>query len=397
MNLSIKAQSISESSTLAITALANQLKSKGINVIGFGAGEPDFDTPEYIKEAAVKAIKEGRTKYTPVSGIPELKEAIVDKFEKDNNLKYKPSQILVSNGAKHSLYNVMQALCNPGDEVIIPTPYWVTYPELVKMADAIPVYVKCDPEKDFRIDIDDLKAKISGKTKAIIINSPNNPTGAVYPKEDLKEIAQLALSHGFYIISDEIYEELIYDGRRHVSIASLSDEVKEKTIVVNGVSKAYAMTGWRIGYAAGPEDVIKIMTNIQSHSTSNPNSIAQYASLAALRGNKDDVFMMRDEFELRRNYMVQRINGIKYLSCNTPHGAFYIMMNIQELKGRKVNGATISSSEAVAKILLEKANVAVVPGDGFGTDDFVRLSYATSIKNIKSGLDRIEAFINSEV
>ncbi|SHF03429.1 aspartate aminotransferase [Caldanaerobius fijiensis DSM 17918] len=397
MILSRKSLNISESSTLAITALANQLKAKGVNVIGFGAGEPDFDTPDYIKEAAIKAIKDGRTKYTPVSGIPELKEAIINKFKIDNNLEYKTSQVLVSNGAKHSLYNAMQALCNPGDEVLIPTPYWVTYPELVKMADATPVFVRCDHTKDFRLDLDDLKAKISPKTKAIIINSPNNPTGAVYPQEDLEEIAKLAIAHDFYIISDEIYEELIYDGRKHISIASLDREVKDHTIVVNGVSKAYSMTGWRIGYAAGPEEVIKVMTNIQSHATSNPNSIAQYASLAALRGNKDDVYMMRDEFELRRNYMVQRINNIKYLSCNMPHGAFYIMMNIQELKGKVIEGNVINSSEDVTKLLLEKANVAVVPGDGFGTDDFVRLSYATSIKNIKNGLDRIEAFISSEV
>lgn len=397
MILSKKALNISESSTLAITALANQLKSKGINVIGFGAGEPDFDTPEYIKEAAIKAIKNGYTKYTPVSGIPELKEAIVEKFKKDNGLEYKTSQVLVSNGAKHSLYNVMQALCNPGDEVIIPTPYWVTYPELVKMADAVPVFVKCDHTRDFRLDLDDLASKISTKTKAIIINSPNNPTGAVYPKEDLEKIAELALSNNFYVISDEIYEELIYDGRKHVSIASLSNEVKDRTIVVNGVSKAYSMTGWRIGYAAGPEEVIKVMTNIQSHSTSNPNSIAQYASLAALKGNKEDVYLMRDEFELRRNYMVQRINNIRYLSCNMPHGAFYVMMNIQQLKGKTIEGNLVNSSEDVTKLLLEKANVAVVPGDGFGTDDFVRLSYATSIKNIKNGLDRIEAFINLEV
>ncbi|NLP14459.1 MAG: pyridoxal phosphate-dependent aminotransferase [Clostridium sp.] len=394
MELSIKALSISPSSTLAIDAKAKKMKAEGIDIIGFGAGEPDFDTPTHIKEAAKKAIDEGFTKYTPASGTLELKQAICNKFKKDNGLDYKPSNIVVSNGAKHSLVNAFQAICNPGDEVIITTPAWVSYPEMVKLADAVPVFINTTEEEGFKFTIDKLEKAITDKTKAIIMNSPSNPTGMIYSEEELKAVADLAVSKGIYVISDEIYEKLIYDGYKHVSIASFNDKIKDLTIVVNGVSKSYSMTGWRIGYTASNEQIAKVMSNMQSHATSNPNSIAQKAALAALEGPQEIIDTMAAEFVKRRDYMVDRINSIEGLSCIKPNGAFYVMMNISKIIGKELGGVVIKGSDSFADVLLEKANVALVPGSGFGTDIHVRLSYATSMENITEGLNRIEKFLN---
>ena len=393
MQLSRKAMEISESVTLAITAKAKKMRTEGIDVIGFGAGEPDFNTPLYIQESAIAAIKDGLTRYTPASGIQELKKSICKKLKKDNNLEYKPSQIIISNGAKHSLHNALVAICNPGDEVIIPVPYWVSYPELVKIADAVPVYVETKEEDGFKYKKESLLSAITDKTKAIILNSPNNPTGVAYSREELEMIAKIAVERDIIIISDEIYEKLLYDGLEHISIASLNDTIKKNTIVINGMSKAYAMTGWRIGYAAAEENIVNIMSNIQSHATSNPNSIAQYASVTALEGEQAEVENMQKEFEKRRNYMVDRINNIKYLSCRKPEGAFYIMVNITKVKGKNISGIEIKDSLVLCDALLDNARVAAIPGMAFGADDFIRLSYATSMENIKNGLDRIEMFL----
>jgi aspartate aminotransferase len=394
MELSKKAKSISPSSTLAIDAKAKKMKADGIDVIGFGAGEPDFDTPVHIKEAAIKAINEGFTKYTPASGTLDLKQAICRKLKKDNGLEYAPSNIVISNGAKHSLVNAFQAICNPGDEVIIPAPYWVSYPEMVKLADGVPVIINTTEKDGFKFTISQLKEAITDKTKAIVLNSPSNPTGMIYSKDELNKIADLAVSKGIFIVSDEIYEKLVYDGFEHFSIASLNEKIKELTILVNGVSKTYAMTGWRIGYTASDAEIAKIMGNVQSHATSNPNSIAQKAAVAALDGPQDDVEMMVKEFINRRDYMVERINSIPGLSCIKPNGAFYVMMNISKLIGKEINGVVIKGSDDLANLLLEKAKVALVPGSGFGTDVNVRLSYATSLKNITEGLNRIEKFLS---
>jgi aspartate aminotransferase len=393
MDLSRKGKQISPSVTLAITAKAKMLKEEGVDVISFGAGEPDFNTPLNIQNAAIDAIKKGLSKYTPASGILELKEAICEKFRKDNSLFYKPSQIVLSNGAKHSLYNILMAICNPGDEVIVPVPYWVSYPELIKLADATPVLVETKESNNFKYEMSELAKAINPRTKAIILNSPNNPTGVVYNKDELQKIAQIAVDNDIMIISDEIYEKLIYGEMKHISIASLGDEIKSRTIVVNGVSKAYAMTGWRIGYTASTEQIAKLMANIQSHATSNPNSIAQYASVEAINGPQDDVEAMRREFEKRRDYMVNKINTIKDISCKKPDGAFYVMVNISALKHKTIKGFSITNSVDVCNALLEAAKVAAIPGSAFGADNFIRLSYATSMENIVEGLNRIENFL----
>lgn len=393
MELSKKNLDITASLTLEIDAKAKKMKAQGIDVIGFGAGEPDFNTPLFIIDAAKEALDKGYTRYTPSSGILELRQAICHKLLVDNGMTYKPQEILVSNGAKHSLYNIFQAILNPGDEVIIPSPYWVSYPEMVKMADGIPVFVDTLEEDNFGINLETLKQVITHRTKAIIINSPNNPCGCVYGREQLEGIAELALKHGFFIVSDEIYEELLYDGTEHISIASLSPEVKDITLLVNGMSKAYAMTGWRIGYTAGNPKIIDVMANVQSHSTSNPNSIAQYASLAALEGPKDVVMDMVSQFDHRRRFIVDRINATEGISCTMPLGAFYVMMNISKIIGRTYKGRVIEGSLDFADALLDSQNVAVVPGIAFGADEYVRLSYATSKENIHRGLNRIEDFI----
>jgi aspartate aminotransferase len=394
MELSKKAKNIKPSSTLAVTAKAKKMKAEGIDVVGFGAGEPDFDTPEHIKEAAIQAISDGFTKYTPASGTDELKKAICEKFKKENGLDYAPNQIVISNGAKHSLTNVFMAILNAGDEVIIPGPYWLSYPEMVRLADGVPVIVHGRKEKDYKVTAEDLEKYLSNKTKAIVINSPNNPTGVVYSKDELKEIADFAVKHDLYVISDEIYEKLIYDGLEHVSIASFNEEIYKRTIVINGVSKSYAMTGWRIGYLAAVPEVAKAISNLQSHATSNPNSIAQKATVAALTGPQDCVEKMRIEFEKRRNYMLERLSKISSFSVVKPQGAFYVFIDISQLVGKQFAGKSIENADVFSDILLESEKVAVVSCTDFGYPSCIRLSYAISLENIQKGLDRIENFVN---
>ena len=394
MSISKRVNLISSSPTLAITARAKQMKQEGIDVIGFGAGEPDFDTPAHIKEAAKKAIDSGFTKYTPASGMKELKEAICRKFENDNNLDYSPEEIIVSCGAKHSIFNAILTLCHEDDEVILPSPYWVSYPEMIKVAGAKPVILKATPENNFKITPQQLQEAITSKTRLLILNSPSNPTGMVYPKNELLPISKILTEKGIFCISDEIYEKIIYDGQTHISIASLTPEIKKLTIVVNGVSKSYSMTGWRIGYAAGPKEIIQAMSNLQSHSTSNPTSISQKAALAALEGPQEPLCNMVAEFVKRRDYMVERLNSIKEISCLKPRGAFYVFPEVSQIIGRIFKGEIIKDSVFLAEILLDEANVAVVPGSVFGADEYLRLSYATSMKNISKGLERIEGLIN---
>ncbi|WP_053955254.1 pyridoxal phosphate-dependent aminotransferase [Inediibacterium massiliense] len=390
--LSKKNMGISSSLTLAITAKAKKMKEDGIDVVSFGAGEPDFNTPKHIREAAVDALEKGLTGYTAASGLPKLKEAICEKFKKENHLIYQSENIVVSNGAKHSLYNALQAICNPGDEVIVPLPYWVSYTELVKLADATPILVHTKEEDGFKYTKESLENVITTNTKAIILNSPNNPTGTVYTEDELKMIADFAVKNNIYVISDEIYEKLIYEGS-HMSIASLGDEIKKLTIVVNGMSKAYAMTGWRIGYLACEKEIAQIITNIQSHATSNPNTMAQYASIAALQGDQTPISKMVESFLERRNYMVEKINSIEDLSCRKPEGAFYVMVNISKIIGKTFKGYHINGSMDFAEYLLDTVNVAVVPGVAFGADEYIRLSYATSLENIQEGLKRIQQAI----
>ncbi|WHE08103.1 pyridoxal phosphate-dependent aminotransferase [Thermoanaerobacterium thermosaccharolyticum] len=394
MKLSEKARSISPSLTLDITAKANKMRTLGIDVIGFGAGEPDFDTPDYIKKAAIEAIEKGYTKYTPTSGIIELKEAIVSKLKNDNNLSYETSEIVVSNGAKQSIYNTLCAILNPGDEVLIPSPYWLSYPEMVKLANGVPIFVETDERNNFKVTVEQLEKAISDRTKAIIINSPNNPTGAVYNETELKNIADLAVKHNIFIISDEIYEKLIYDGK-HISIASFNDKIKNLTVVINGMSKAYSMTGWRIGYSASNKEIASLINNIQSHTTSNPNTIAQYASVRALSTGNDIIENMVNEFKQRRDYIVERINKIDGLTCLKPQGAFYVIVNISKYIGMNISGKKINGSIDFANFVLEKAKVAVIPCLPFGNDNYIRLSYATSIQNIEEGLNRIENLLKN--
>jgi aspartate aminotransferase len=393
MELSKKGLEISPSVTLEITAKAKEMKAKGIDVISFGAGEPDFNTPENIQNKGIQAIKEGKTRYTPASGTNELKNAICNKLENDNDLAYNPSNIIISSGAKHSIYNALMAIINPGDEVIVSIPYWVSYPQMIKLAGGTPVYIQTKEENDFKYQMNDLNKALTKNTKAIIINSPNNPTGTIYNENELKNIADWAVKNNIFVISDEIYEKLIYDNEKHISIASLNDDIKDLTIVINGMSKAYAMTGWRIGYAAANEEIIKVMSNIQSHTTSNPCSISQYASVEGLSGNQNAVNEMKRHFEERRNFMVDKVNNIKGLSCRKPKGAFYVMVNFTNLKGKTIKGIKIDSSLDFAKLLLDEGKVAVIPGIGFGDDDYVRLSYATSMENIEEGLNRIKSIV----
>jgi len=386
MKLSSRVQNVSASMTLAITAKAKKMKREGIDVIGFGSGEPDFDTPPHIKQAGIRAIQKGLTKYTPASGTDELKKAICDKFFNDNKLKYEPSQIVVSCGAKHSIYNIFQAVCDRGDEVIIPSPYWLSYPEMVKLASATPVFIDTDEKSGFKVSPEKLKAALTKKTKVIVLNSPANPTGCVYNVDELKKIRDIVVKNNILVISDEIYEEIIFDQRVHVSIASLGDDIFNQTIVVNGASKSFAMTGWRIGYAGfSDEKIAAAVKNLQSHSTSNPTSISQEAALQALKEKTSDVKNMVTEFERRRDYIVGRIKDIKGLSCERPGGAFYVFPRIEK--------KDIASMELSERLLAE-AKVAVVPGKAFGSDRHVRLSFATSMENIKNGMDRIETWFN---
>jgi aspartate aminotransferase len=388
--LSNRAKSLRPSPTLAINAKAKSMQSQGIQVISFGAGEPDFDTPDNIKKAAKRAIDDGFTKYTPVGGIDELKDAIINKFKSDSQLTYKRSEILVSCGGKHSFYNLAQAIFDQGDEVIIPAPYWVSYPPMVSLAGGSPVIVETTEKNEFKISPEDLKKALTPKTKALIINSPSNPTGSAYDKKELERIAEIAISNNFFVISDEIYEKIVYDGFKFISIASLSEQIKTKTIIVHGVAKTYAMTGWRIGYTAGSEEVIAAMNNIQSQSTSNPTSIAQKASVEALAGPQDEVGKMVSAFAQRRNYIVDRLNKMPGVSCYKPAGAFYVFPNFSSYYAKSYQGKKIENSTRLADFFLDVARVAVVPGVEFGADPFERLSYATSMEDIKEGLNRIE-------
>jgi aspartate aminotransferase len=395
MGIAKRALSIKPSPTLATAAKAKAMKAQGIDVVDFGVGEPDFDTPENVKQAGIKAIQSGFTKYTPAGGTDELKEAVIEKFKRDNNLTYEKSQILISCGAKHSLYNIAEALFDPGDEVIIPSPYWVSYPDQVLLNDATPVIVETTEAEGFKLSAQKLEKAITKKTKALVLNSPSNPTGLAYDKKTLEEIAAIAVKYRIYVISDEIYEKLLYDGFTHFSIASLNPEIKGLTIVVNGVSKSHSMTGWRIGYAAGPKEVVTAMANIQSQSTSNPCSISQKAALEALRGPQDFIKAMNVEFDKRRKYMVERLNKIPGISCLMPVGAFYAFPNVAGLYGKSIQGKTIKNSSDFAAYLLDEAKVALVSGDAFGADPYIRLSYATSLENIQKGLDRIEKAVSA--
>lgn len=392
MNLSKKALGVSPSMTLKISAMAKKMKQEGRDVVGFGAGEPDFDTPEFIKNAAKEALDKGLTKYTPASGMPELKAAVAQRFAKKYSLEYAPQDIVISNGAKHSLFNTFSAILNPGDEVIIPAPYWVTYPELVQMTDGVPVIIETD--ETFKATAESIKTAITDKTKALVLNTPSNPCGAVYTEQELKEIADVAVEAGIFVISDEIYDELIYDGE-HVSIASLGDEIKNLTIIVNGMSKTYSMTGWRIGYTASNSELAKIMGAYQSHAASNPNTIAQYASIEGLNGPQDDVANMKSAFAERRMVLCDLINDVEGLSCSVPRGAFYVMMNISKIKGMSYDGIPINNSMEFSELLLKNTLTAVVPGIAFGADDYVRMSYATSKDNIVKGMARIKEFVES--
>ncbi len=385
---------VQASITLAIDAKAKQMIADGIDLVGFGAGEPDFNTPDNIKQAGIKAINENRTRYTPSSGLPDLKKAIAEKLNRDNGLNYKPSQIIVSCGAKHSLYNIFMAGINPGDEVIIFSPYWVSYVEMVNMAQAVPVFVELDESRKFEIDFKILESKITPRTRAMIVNSPSNPTGGVFSRETLQKLADIALKNNIMIISDEIYEKNLYNGKKHISIASLSPEIKAKTVMVNGLSKSHAMTGWRIGYIAADDmELVKAMDNLQSHSTSNPMTIAQWAAIEAYKTPHSVVDAMVAEFDKRRKYIVERVNKIPGLSCVEPDGAFYVFPNFKKLMGKEINGKKITGSLALADMLLTDAKVAIVPGIAFGSDVHFRMSYATSMSNIEKGLNRIQDYL----
>jgi aspartate aminotransferase len=395
MKLAERVNKIQPSPTLAIDAKAKALKAQGVDVVGFGAGEPDFDTPVNIKEAAKKAIDAGFTKYTPVGGTDELKDAIIAKMKKDHGLEYSRDEVSVACGAKHSLYNISQALIQEGDEVIIPAPYWVSYPDQVVLAGGTPVFIGTDETTAFKITPEQLEKAITGKTKALLINSPCNPTGSSYTVAELEAIGRVCLKHDFMIITDDIYERLVYDGLKFANIVQVLPELKPRTIVVNGVSKTYAMTGWRIGYACGPRELMGAITKMQSQSTSNPTSIAQKAAVEALNGPQDAVAAMVVEFEKRRTYIVERLNAIPGVTCFKSTGAFYVFPNFSVVYGKSFNGKKIHNSTEFAAYLLEEAKVAIVPGVAFGADRYARLSYAVSMENIKKGLDRIEAAINN--
>ncbi|MCL4244739.1 MAG: pyridoxal phosphate-dependent aminotransferase [Candidatus Dadabacteria bacterium] len=390
MKLSARANRIQPSATLAITAKEKALKAQGVDVVGFGAGEPDFDSPDYVKEAAIKAIEKGYTKYTPVGGIDQLKDAIIERMKLDYGFGYEKAELIVSCGAKHTLFNLTQAIIDVGDEVIIPAPYWVSYPEQVILAEGKPVILETREENGFRIDPDELKKLITPRTKALVLNYPSNPTGVTYSEDELKAIVDVAMAAGITIISDEIYDKIIYDGTKHTPVASLGDDVKKATILVNGTSKTYSMTGWRIGFAAGDKEVIKAMANIQGQSTSNPTSISQWAAVSAYASPHDLIVERTAEFEKRKNYIVERLNSIPGIKCVSPKGAFYAFPNVSSFYGKSFNGKTVDSSLDFTGFLLEEAKVAVVPGDSFGSDAHVRISFATSMENIVKGMDRIE-------
>lgn len=393
LELSKKAAAVKPSSTLAITAKAKELKAQGKDVVGFGAGEPDFNTPENICEAAIKAIKDGFTKYTPASGTNELKAAISKKFKEFNGLDYDTDQIVISNGGKHSLTNIFTALINPGDEVIIPAPFWLSYPEIVKLAGGVPVIVTTTKEQNFKLTAEDLVAAVTDKTKALVLNTPNNPTGMLYTEEELRAIAKVAVEKDFYVVADEMYEMLVYGEQKHISIASLGKDIYDRTITCSGLAKSYAMTGWRIGYTGSSKEIAKMMGSVQSHQTSNPNSIAQKAAVEALTGPQDSVEKMHAEFDKRRKYMYKRICEMDLLDTLEPMGAFYVFVDGSAVLGKSYKGTKIESVPQMADILINEYNTAIVPCADFGFPDCFRLSYAISIEQIEKGLDRIEKFI----
>ena len=393
LTLSKKAQAVKPSSTLAITAKANELKAKGLDVVGFGAGEPDFNTPANICDAAISAIHAGFTKYTPAAGTVELKQAICKKFENFNKLHYEPNQIVVSNGGKHSLTNIFSAILNPGDEVIIPAPFWLSYPEIVRLADGVPVIVRCGKEQGYKMTAEQLAVACTENTKAVVLNTPNNPTGMIYTREELEALAKVIVEKDIYCVADEMYENLIYEGYEAVSIASLNEEIYKRTITCSGVAKSYAMTGWRIGYTGSSAEIAKLMGSVQSHQTSNPNSIAQKATVEALLGPQDTVQEMNKEFDKRRVYMYERVNKMDLVDALKPLGAFYVFVDVSKLLEKSYKGEKIGDVGKLAKILIEDYMTAVIPCADFGFDDHIRLSYAISMEQIKKGLDRIEQFI----
>jgi aspartate aminotransferase len=387
------ASAVQASTTLAVDALAKQMKADGLDIVGFGTGEPDFDTPDYIKEAAIKAIRMGETKYTPAAGIVPLRKAAAARLKADCGIEYDYTQIVIASGAKHNVFVALMALINPGDEVIVPAPYWVTYKEAVQMAGGVPVAITAEEADDFKNTADQLEAAITEKTKLLILNNPSNPTGMLYGREELKALAAVCVKHDLYIISDEIYYGLVYDNKEFVSMASLGEEIKERTIIINGVSKSYAMTGWRIGYSASSKKIATVMSNYLSHATSAPSTISQYAALEALNGPQETVKAMRDVFQERRDYIVKRVNAMEGVSCINPEGAFYIMLNISRVKGRTLGGRVIKDADDFSMAFLETGRVAAVSCVGFGAPDFVRFTYAASMENIKQGMDRLEKFL----
>ncbi|WP_260286000.1 pyridoxal phosphate-dependent aminotransferase [Peribacillus aracenensis] len=393
MKLAKRVQSLTPSTTLAITAKAKELKAQGLDIIGLGAGEPDYNTPKHIIDAALLSMNEGQTKYTPSAGLPKLKEAIAAKLKRDQGLEYKPSEIVVGSGAKHALYTLFQAILDEEDEVIVPIPYWVSYPEQIKLADGKPVYVVGTEENQYKITKEQLEQAITEKTKAVIINSPSNPTGMLYSREELAAIGEVCLAHDILIVSDEIYEKLVYGNAKHTSIAEISPELKKQTIIINGVSKSHSMTGWRIGYAVGDESIIKAMTNLASHSTSNPTTTAQYGAIAAYEGTQEPVEEMRQSFEGRLNTIYDKLVEIPGISCIKPQGAFYLFPNVK----RAVELTGYSNVEEFTTALLEEAQVAVIPGSGFGAPDNIRLSYATSLELLEAAVERIHSFVNSKM
>lgn len=393
LHLASRVRQMAPSPTLAIDTRTKELIAAGKDVLNFSVGEPDFDTPEHIKEAARQALAAGHTKYTPAAGTLELREAICEKLQADNGLEYEPADIVVSNGGKQSLYNVFQVILDPGDEVIVQAPYWVSYPEIVKLAGGVPVIVRSTAASGFRLTAAEIEAHLTPRTRAINLNSPSNPTGAVYSRAELEAIAELAVRHGLYIVTDEIYEKLMYGDAEHVSIASLGPEVKRLTITVNGFSKAYAMTGWRMGYCASERPLAKAMADLQGQSTSGPSSITQKAAVAALRGPQEPVEQMRQEFERRRDYIVERLNRLPGVDCLLPAGAFYVFPSVTGLLGRELAGRRVETDADLCELLLEETGVSLVPGSAFGAPGHVRISYATSMENIVTGLDRIEALL----
>lgn len=387
------AEAVRASTTLAVDSLAKQMKADGLDVVGFGTGEPDFNTPDNINMAGIRAICDGKTKYTPAAGIIPLRKAIAQRLKEDCGVDYDYTQIVVASGAKHSVYIALAAITNPGDEIIIPAPFWVSYYEMVRMVGGTPVIVEAGEEQNFKITAEQLEAAITDKTKCLMLNNPSNPTGMIYSKDELSAIGEVCVKHDLYILADEIYYQLIYDGIEFTSIASLSEDVKERTLLINGVSKSYAMTGWRVGYCAANKTLAKIMSNFLSHSTGAPSTISQWASVEALTGPQEGIEAMRLAFLERRDYIVKRINYIPGVSCIVPNGAFYVMMNIEKLVGKTLGGKLIENDDDFAVALLEKALVAVVPCSGFGMKNFVRWSYAASMENIEKGLDRLEKFV----